>query len=59
MLLEVKNISKKYTSGFLGRRKVKAAENISFSVEEGDFFGLIGESGSGKSTLTKMLLGME
>ena len=58
MLLEVKNISKEYTSGFLGRRKVRAAENISFSVEEGDFFGLIGESGSGKSTLTKMLLGI-
>lgn len=34
----------------------KALNNVSFSVDEGDFFGIIGESGSGKSTTGKTLI---
>ncbi|MDE6562650.1 MAG: ATP-binding cassette domain-containing protein [Malacoplasma sp.] len=34
----------------------KALDNISFSVNEGDFFGIIGESGSGKSTTGKCII---
>lgn len=33
-------------------------DNISFSVEEGDFVGVIGSNGAGKSTLLKLLLGL-
>ncbi|OGC03856.1 hypothetical protein A2276_08415 [candidate division WOR-1 bacterium RIFOXYA12_FULL_43_27] len=51
MLLEVKNISKSFG-------KVKAVDNVSFSVEEGDSVGLVGESGSGKTTLARILLGL-
>ncbi|MGO3791737.1 MAG: ABC transporter ATP-binding protein [Enterococcus gilvus] len=36
-----------------------ALKNISFSIEVGEVFAVIGESGSGKSTLGKLLLGME
>ena len=32
--------------------------NISFSVEQGNFFGLIGENGSGKTTLFRASLGL-
>ena len=58
MLLEVKNLSKKYTSGMIRNRTVEAASDVSFSIREGEIFGLIGESGCGKSTLTKMMLGL-
>lgn len=37
----------------------QAAENVSFSVEEGSTHGLIGESGSGKSTISRIICGLE
>ena len=46
-ILEVKNLSVEYTSG---KEKVKAVNNISFSIEEGEMLGLVGESGAGKTT---------
>jgi len=44
------NITKEYTPGF------KALDNVSFSVEEGEFLFVVGPSGAGKSTLIKMLI---
>ncbi len=34
-------------------------ENLSFSVDEGDYLCILGENGSGKSTLVKCLLGIK
>jgi ABC-type Fe3+/spermidine/putrescine transport system ATPase subunit len=53
-MLEIKNITKKYE----GQEK-PAVSNVSFSVQEGEFFTLTGESGSGKSTLLRLIKGLE
>lgn len=58
MLLEIKHLSKKYTSGLMRNHTVEAVHDVSLSIQEGEIFGLIGESGCGKSTLTKMMLGL-
>ena len=58
-VLEVKNISKYFyaSDGFWKkRREVKAVRDVSFRIEEGECFGLVGESGCGKTTLSKTLL---
>ncbi len=51
-LLEVKGLSVDY----LGEKKAKALENVSFSVPEGSIVGVVGESGCGKTTLMLALL---
>ena len=39
--------------------KVAALDHISFSIDDGDFVGIVGKSGSGKSTLINMLAGID
>lgn len=46
--VEIKNISKSY-------KNIKALNNISFEVEKGELFGLIGPDGAGKTTLFRIL----
>ncbi len=55
-ILEVRNLSKIYGKG---ENTVRAVDNISFSVEEGEFLAIIGASGSGKSTLLHMIGGVD
>jgi len=53
-LLEVKNLSVRYEPK--AHRALNAVEDVSFSIDDGEFVGLIGESGSGKTTLGMALL---
>ncbi|NBI29630.1 ABC transporter ATP-binding protein [Chengkuizengella marina] len=59
-LLEVEKMKKYFpiNGGILGRKigEVKAVDDVSFSVFEGETFGLVGESGCGKSTTGRTLL---
>ena len=55
-ILEIKNLSKIYGKG---ETEVKALDNVSFSVDKGEFVAIIGPSGSGKSTLLHILGGVD
>lgn len=63
MLLEVQDLSVYYPikGGFFNRvlDYVKAVDGVSFSIEEGMSYGIIGESGSGKTTIGKSIIGLE
>ena len=55
-ILEAKHISKTYT---LGNRELKVLDNLSLSVETGEFLVITGSSGSGKTTLLTLLSGLD
>ncbi len=57
-LLKVKNLKKYFPIRrfLLSKDFVKAVDNVSFSVREGECLGIVGESGSGKTTLGRVIL---
>ena len=59
-MIEIKNLKKYFPikGGFFNSKKgdVKAVENITFKIPEGEILGLVGESGSGKTTLGRSII---
>ncbi|EPR4669331.1 ABC transporter ATP-binding protein [Listeria monocytogenes] len=51
-LIDMKNLTKTYT---LGGETFKALDDVTFTVEQGEFLSIVGPSGSGKSTLMNMI----
>ena len=50
-IIEVKDLCFEY-------KDKEALNNVSFSVEEGEFVAILGHNGSGKSTLAKLIMGL-
>ena len=57
-LLEIKNLKQHFDvpNGFLKSLKLKAVDDVSFTIKEGETLGLVGESGCGKTTVGRTIL---
>lgn len=57
-LLEVKNLKQHFDvpNGFMKSLKLKAVDDVSFEIKEGETLGLVGESGCGKTTVGRTIL---
>ena len=57
--ISFQSVSKVYpASGRSGSTPLKALDNVSFDIEDGEFFGLLGPNGAGKTTLISILAGL-
>jgi len=55
-IVEIENLTKDYELGFLRKRKVRALDKLSLTVERGEIFGFLGANGAGKTTTLKLLM---
>ena len=54
--VEIDGLTKDYEVGFLRKRKVRALDGLSLTVERGEIFGFLGANGAGKTTTLKLLM---
>src|SRR5687768_4753310 len=54
--VEITNLTKDYEVGFFRKRKVRALDNLSLSIDGGQIFGFLGANGAGKTTTLKLLM---
>ena len=57
-IVEIENLSMDYEVGFWKKRKVRALDGLSLSVERGQIFGFLGGNGAGKTTTIKILMSL-
>jgi ABC-2 type transport system ATP-binding protein len=55
-IIEIENLTKDYEIGFWRKRKVRALDGLTLSVESGQIFGFLGANGAGKTTTLKILM---
>jgi ABC-2 type transport system ATP-binding protein len=55
-IVEITNLTKDYEVGFWRKRKVRALDDLSLSIESGQIFGFLGANGAGKTTTLKLLM---
>ena len=55
-VVEIDNLSKDYEVGFVRKRKVRALNGLSLTVNQGEIFGFLGANGAGKTTTLKLLM---
>ena len=54
--IELDNLTKDYETGFWRKRKTRALDGLSLTVESGQIFGFLGANGAGKTTTLKLLM---
>lgn len=57
-VVEIDELTKDYETGFWKKKKVRALDGLSISVEAGQIFGFLGGNGAGKTTTIKILMGL-
>ena len=57
-MLKVSHICKTFTGGIIRKTRVNAVKDVSFTIRDGETFGIVGNSGCGKSTIANMLLSL-
>src|ERR671914_1414963 len=55
-VVEIDKLTKDYEVGFWRKRKVRALDGLSLTVEPGQIFGFLGANGAGKTTTLKLLM---
>ena len=55
-VVEITNLTKDYDVGFWRKRKVRALDGLSLSIDRGQIFGFLGANGAGKTTTLKLLM---
>jgi len=55
-VIEITNLTKDYEVGFWRKRKVRALDGLSLSIDGGQIFGFLGANGAGKTTTLKLLM---
>lgn len=55
-IVEIENLTKDYDVGFWRKKKVRALDGLSLTVNEGEIFGFLGANGAGKTTTLKLLM---
>jgi ABC-2 type transport system ATP-binding protein len=55
-VIEITNLTKDYEVGFFRKRKVRALDSLSLSIDSGQIFGFLGANGAGKTTTLKLLM---